>query len=177
MENHTYFLLPGLGAREKSLRIIAKKQGWEGDKDEIRAKVLLKLYNGYGGADLKVRLPSHVLEWSSLTCPFPSFRCCVPARSQRCPTYPQIYRSMEQLLLKPETTEDQSRDSVNSVQSKDFCVRYWTRASFDTVLQAGCAFSGSVCLICGHSFTFTARPITLSCVGDHEGRDGQGCAH
>ena len=58
-----YFPLPGLEAREKILRIMTKKwAGWEGDKGDENVKGLAKLTKGYGGADMRVSVPtfSHV---------------------------------------------------------------------------------------------------------------------
>ncbi|KAF9648633.1 AAA-domain-containing protein [Thelephora ganbajun] len=93
-----YFPLPGLEAREKILRIITRKwQGWEGEEGESRVKGLAKLTKGYGGADLRALCTEAALN----------------AVQRR---YPQIYKSTDRLLLKPETIDVQLRDFMISVK-------------------------------------------------------------
>ncbi|KAF9449012.1 AAA-domain-containing protein [Macrolepiota fuliginosa MF-IS2] len=96
-----YFPLPGLEAREKILSIMTK--GWEGwGKDEAegtkeRLRGLAKLTKGYGGADLRALCTETALN----------------AVQRR---YPQIYKSTERLLLKPETINVQLRDFMISIK-------------------------------------------------------------
>ena len=49
--------------------------------------------------------------------------------------YPQIYKSVDQLLLKQETIDVQVRDFTISVHSKGFSIRHRAWASFNTVRQ------------------------------------------
>ena len=122
-----YFPLPGLEAREKILRIITKKwQGWEGDEGETRAKGLSKLTKGYGGADLRVRLHLFAHEGSVIDASFPAIQalCTEAALNAVQRRYPQIYKSADRLVLKPETIDVQLRDFMISVQSKGFCVQH-----------------------------------------------------
>ncbi|RPD55097.1 AAA-domain-containing protein [Lentinus tigrinus ALCF2SS1-7] len=93
-----YFPLPGLDARERILRIMTKKwAGWESEKGEENAKGLAKLTKGYGGADLRALCTEAALN----------------AVQRR---YPQIYKSNDRLLLKPETIEVELRDFMISVK-------------------------------------------------------------
>ncbi|KAH0586853.1 hypothetical protein H2248_005697 [Termitomyces sp. 'cryptogamus'] len=117
-----YFGLPGLEAREKILGIMTK--GWVGwgeeveveveveeqkEKEEDRAEVkkkwvpsdklrgLAKLTKGYGGADLRALCTEAALN----------------AIQRR---YPQIYKTNERLLLKPDTIGVGLRDFMISVK-------------------------------------------------------------
>ncbi|KAA1479104.1 AAA-domain-containing protein [Dentipellis sp. KUC8613] len=93
-----YFPLPDLNAREKILRIMTKKwEGWEGEKGEENAKGLAKMTKGYGGADLRALCTEAALN----------------AIQRR---YPQIYKSNDRLLLKPETINVQLRDFMLSIK-------------------------------------------------------------
>ncbi|KAH9963265.1 hypothetical protein BC827DRAFT_1194483 [Russula dissimulans] len=93
-----YFPLPTLGARKKILRIMTKKwAGWEEEKGEEQVGGLAKLTKGYGGADLRALCTEAALN----------------AVQRR---YPQIYKSNDRLLLKPETIEVELRDFMISVQ-------------------------------------------------------------
>ncbi|KAI0002912.1 hypothetical protein BJV74DRAFT_557600 [Russula compacta] len=93
-----YFPLPALEARKKILRIMTKKwAGWEGEKGEEQVAGLAKLTKGYGGADLRALCTEAALN----------------AVQRR---YPQIYRSNDRLLLKPETIEVELRDFMISVK-------------------------------------------------------------
>ncbi|KAI0269336.1 hypothetical protein BC834DRAFT_820278 [Gloeopeniophorella convolvens] len=93
-----YFSLPSLQARNKILRIMTKKwAGWEGEKGEEQVAGLAKLTKGYGGADLRALCTEAALN----------------AVQRR---YPQIYKSNDRLLLKPETIEVELRDFMISVK-------------------------------------------------------------
>ncbi|KAI0751701.1 AAA-domain-containing protein [Daedaleopsis nitida] len=93
-----YFPLPGLDARERILHIMTKKwDGWDGEKGQENAKGLAKLTKGYGGADLRALCTEAALN----------------AVQRR---YPQIYKSNDRLLLKPETIEVELRDFMISVK-------------------------------------------------------------
>ncbi|GAA5878836.1 hypothetical protein JCM1840_000730 [Sporobolomyces johnsonii] len=88
-----YFPLPNVEARRKILDIHTK--GWnppleEGFKDE-----LAHLTKGYGGADLRAL-------------------CTEAALNAVQRTYPQIYKTNDRLLIKPETIEVTARDFVIS---------------------------------------------------------------
>lgn len=101
-----YFPLPGMDAREKILGIMTK--GWLGwglgeadeqarEQSKERLKGLAKLTKGYGGADLRALCTEAALN----------------AVQRR---YPQIYKSTERLLLKPETINVQLRDFMISIK-------------------------------------------------------------
>ncbi|KAI9512741.1 AAA-domain-containing protein [Russula earlei] len=93
-----YFPLPTFEARKKILRIMTKKwAGWEGEKGEEQVGGLANLTKGYGGADLRALCTEAALN----------------AVQRR---YPQIYRSNDRLLLKPETIEVELRDFMISVK-------------------------------------------------------------
>ncbi|KAI8984851.1 AAA-domain-containing protein [Trametes punicea] len=93
-----YFPLPDLKARERILRIMTRKwAGWEGEKGEENVKGLAKLTKGYGGADLRALCTEAALN----------------AVQRR---YPQIYKSNDRLLLKPETIEVELRDFMISIK-------------------------------------------------------------
>ncbi|CDO76348.1 hypothetical protein BN946_scf185011.g12 [Trametes cinnabarina] len=93
-----YFPLPDLAARERILRIMTRKwEGWEGEKGEENVKGLAKLTKGYGGADLRALCTEAALN----------------AVQRR---YPQIYKSNDRLLLKPETIEVELRDFMISIK-------------------------------------------------------------
>ncbi|TFY77944.1 hypothetical protein EWM64_g6069 [Hericium alpestre] len=93
-----YFPLPGLEAREKILTIMTKKwDGWSGEKGEENVKGLAKMTKGYGGADLRALCTEAALN----------------AVQRR---YPQIYKSNDRLLLKPETIDVELRDFMISVK-------------------------------------------------------------
>ncbi|KAF8164708.1 hypothetical protein B0H34DRAFT_779832 [Crassisporium funariophilum] len=84
-----YFGLPGLEAREKILGIMTGK--WEG------VRGLAKLTKGYGGADLRALCTEAALN----------------AIQRR---YPQVYKTDERLLLKPETIGIGLRDFMISIK-------------------------------------------------------------
>ncbi|KAI0915549.1 hypothetical protein AcV5_003736 [Taiwanofungus camphoratus] len=87
-----YFPLPNLEGRERILRIMTKRwAGWEGERGDEHVKGLAKLTKGYGGADLRALCTEAALN----------------AVQRR---YPQIYKSNERLLLKPETIGVELRD-------------------------------------------------------------------
>ncbi|KAI0301883.1 hypothetical protein B0F90DRAFT_1839015 [Multifurca ochricompacta] len=93
-----YFPLPAFEARNKILRVMTKKwAGWEGEKGEEQAAGLAKLTKGYAGADLRALCTEAALN----------------AVQRR---YPQIYKSNDRLLLKPETIEVELRDFMISVK-------------------------------------------------------------
>ncbi|KZT74624.1 AAA-domain-containing protein [Daedalea quercina L-15889] len=93
-----YFPLPNLEARERILRIMTKKwAGWEDEPGEMNVKGLAKLTKGYGGADLRALCTEAALN----------------AVQRR---YPQIYKSNDRLLLKPETIEVELRDFMIAVK-------------------------------------------------------------
>ncbi|KAJ3509073.1 hypothetical protein NLJ89_g5414 [Agrocybe chaxingu] len=103
-----YFGLPSLEAREKILSIMTRKwEGWgasEEDKmeekeKEIKERVqgLAKLTKGYGGADLRALCTEAALN----------------AIQRR---YPQVYKSNDRLLLKPETIGVGLRDFMISIK-------------------------------------------------------------
>ncbi|KAH9941140.1 AAA-domain-containing protein [Epithele typhae] len=93
-----YFPLPGLDAREKIVRIMTQKwAGWDGEKGVENAKGLAKLTKGYGGADMRALCTEAALN----------------AVQRR---YPQIYKSNDRLLLKPETIEVELRDFMIAIK-------------------------------------------------------------
>ncbi|TFK53324.1 AAA-domain-containing protein [Heliocybe sulcata] len=93
-----YFPLPSLEAREKILTIMTKKwAGWEGEKAGENVKGLAKATKGYGGADLRALCTEATLN----------------AVQRR---YPQIYKSTERLVVKPETIQVELRDFMISVK-------------------------------------------------------------
>ncbi|KAJ3535003.1 hypothetical protein NMY22_g6683 [Coprinellus aureogranulatus] len=100
-----YFGLPGLEAREKILGIMTKKwENWnpeeEGEKGEQvreRLKGLARMTKGYGGADLRALCTEAALN----------------AIQRR---YPQVYKSTDRLLLKPETINVTLRDFMISIK-------------------------------------------------------------
>ncbi|KAF5336968.1 hypothetical protein D9611_002981 [Ephemerocybe angulata] len=100
-----YFGLPGLDAREKILGIMTKKwENWdpnqEGEKGvQVKEKLhgLAKLTKGYGGADLRALCTEAALN----------------AIQRR---YPQVYKSQDRLLLKPETIDVGLRDFMMSIK-------------------------------------------------------------
>ncbi|KAH9061999.1 AAA-domain-containing protein [Lactarius vividus] len=93
-----YFPLPTLDARNKILRIMTKEwAGWEGERGEEQVAGLAKLTKGYAGADLRALCTEAALN----------------AVQRR---YPQIYKSNDRLLLKPETIEVKLRDFMISVK-------------------------------------------------------------
>ncbi|KAI0313571.1 hypothetical protein OF83DRAFT_522786 [Amylostereum chailletii] len=93
-----YFPLPSLDAREKILGIMTKKwDGWDGEKGKEHVAGLAKLTKGYGGADLRALCTEAALN----------------AVQRR---YPQIYKSNDRLLLKPETIGVELRDFMISVK-------------------------------------------------------------
>ncbi|KAF5392492.1 hypothetical protein D9757_002326 [Collybiopsis confluens] len=102
-----YFPLPGLEAREKILGIMTKKwKGWgvwdednetETEKAKERLTGLAKLTKGYGGADLRAL-------------------CTEAALNAIQRKYPQIYKSNDRLLLKPEEISIGLRDFMISIK-------------------------------------------------------------
>jgi SpoVK/Ycf46/Vps4 family AAA+-type ATPase len=95
-----YFPLPAREAREKIIRIMTKSwDGWDGPRGEENAKTLSELTKGYGGADLRALATEAALN----------------AVQRR---YPQIYKSTERLMLKPETIEVELRDFMLAVKSR-----------------------------------------------------------
>ncbi|KAJ7618497.1 AAA-domain-containing protein [Roridomyces roridus] len=94
-----YFGLPGAEARERILSIMTR--GWKGwgeeDGGSERLKGLASLTKGYGGADLRALCTEASLN----------------AVQRR---YPQIYKTAERLLLKPDTIEVGLRDFMISIK-------------------------------------------------------------
>ena len=127
-----YFGLPGLDAREKILTIMTKKwEGWGADQDvapekqaevKERIKGLAKLTKGYGGADLRVRYYS---EHKSLYIfiIISQALCTEAALNAIQRRYPQVYKSDDRLLLKPETIGIGLRDFMISIKSNYFHMR------------------------------------------------------
>ncbi|KAI5120735.1 hypothetical protein M0805_006441 [Coniferiporia weirii] len=93
-----YFALPNFEARAKILSIITRKwEGWEDENAKETIERLAKITKGYGGADLRALCTEAALN----------------AVQRR---YPQIYKSSDRLLLKPETIGVQARDFMISVK-------------------------------------------------------------
>ncbi|EJD00736.1 AAA-domain-containing protein [Fomitiporia mediterranea MF3/22] len=93
-----YFPLPNLEARARILTINTRKwEGWDTDKATETIQKLAKITKGYGGADLRALCTEAALN----------------AVQRR---YPQIYKSTDRLLLKPETIGVQPRDFMISVK-------------------------------------------------------------
>ncbi|KAG8935873.1 hypothetical protein FRC02_005872 [Tulasnella sp. 418] len=93
-----YFPLPGLQAREKILKILTREwEGWEGEEGDETRRMLAKATKGYGGADLRAFCTEAALN----------------AVQRR---YPQIYKSNDRLLLKPETIQVQIKDFMVSLK-------------------------------------------------------------
>ncbi|KAG8900837.1 hypothetical protein FRB99_005742 [Tulasnella sp. 403] len=87
-----YFPLPALPARQKILSIVTRKWvGWEGEKGDETRLMLAKATKGYGGADLRALCTEAALN----------------AVQRR---YPQIYKSNDRLLVKPDTIQVQAKD-------------------------------------------------------------------
>ena len=123
-----YFGLPGLDARERILTIMTKKwEGWgAGDEDnelEVKEKVkgLAKLTKGYGGADLRVHfsvLFSFFYDVDVFLCLREKALCTEAALNAIQRKYPQVYKTNDRLLLKPETIGVGLRDFMISIKSK-----------------------------------------------------------
>ncbi|KAJ7083103.1 AAA-domain-containing protein [Mycena belliarum] len=93
-----YFGLPGAEARERILSIMTRGwKGWGEEEGGQRVKGLAALTKGYGGADLRAVCTEAALN----------------AVQRR---YPQIYKTSERLLLKPETIEVGLRDFMISIK-------------------------------------------------------------
>ncbi|KAF7301025.1 AAA-domain-containing protein [Mycena indigotica] len=93
-----YFALPGAEAREKILNIMTKGwKGWDSEEGRERLKGLASMTKGYGGADLRALCTEAALN----------------AVQRR---YPQIYKTSERLLLKPDTIEVGLRDFMISIK-------------------------------------------------------------
>lgn len=113
-----YFALPNIDARKKILGIITKK--WDGWGDgsleaEQTLERLAKLTRGYGGADLRVCHAGLSLVFTADS--GIKALCTEAALNAVQRRYPQIYRSNDRLLLKPETIGVQARDFMISVKS------------------------------------------------------------
>ncbi|KAJ7499727.1 AAA-domain-containing protein [Mycena latifolia] len=93
-----YFGLPGAEARERILSIMTRGwKGWGEEEGGQRVKGLAALTKGYGGADLRALCTEAALN----------------AVQRR---YPQIYKTSERLLLKPDTIEVGLRDFMISIK-------------------------------------------------------------
>ncbi|KAJ6579592.1 AAA-domain-containing protein [Mycena vulgaris] len=93
-----YFGLPSAEARERILGIMTRGwKGWGEEEGGQRVKGLAALTKGYGGADLRALCTEAALN----------------AVQRR---YPQIYKTSERLLLKPETIEVGLRDFMISIK-------------------------------------------------------------
>ncbi|KAJ6615527.1 hypothetical protein B0H10DRAFT_1801270 [Mycena sp. CBHHK59/15] len=93
-----YFGLPGAEARERILGIMTRGwNGWGEDEGAERVRGLAALTKGYGGADLRALCTEAALN----------------AVQRR---YPQIYKTTERLLLKPDTIEVGLRDFMISIK-------------------------------------------------------------
>ncbi|KAJ7165606.1 AAA-domain-containing protein [Mycena crocata] len=93
-----YFGLPGADARERILGIMTRGwKGWGEEEGGERVKGLAALTKGYGGADLRALCTEAALN----------------AVQRR---YPQIYKTSERLLLKPDTIEVGLRDFMISIK-------------------------------------------------------------
>ncbi|GAA5899592.1 uncharacterized protein JCM6883_005268 [Sporobolomyces salmoneus] len=88
-----YFPLPNIEARKKILGIHTK--GWNPPLEDSFMDELADLTKGYGGADLRAL-------------------CTEAALNAVQRTYPQIYKTNDRLLIKPETIEVTARDFVIS---------------------------------------------------------------
>ncbi|KAJ7476930.1 AAA-domain-containing protein [Mycena galericulata] len=93
-----YFGLPSAEARERILTIMTRGwKGWGEEEGGERVKGLAALTKGYGGADLRALCTEAALN----------------AVQRR---YPQIYKTSERLLLKPDTIEVGLRDFMISIK-------------------------------------------------------------
>lgn len=109
-----YFGLPNLEAREKILSIMTKDwEGWADDAGKDKLKGLAKLTKGYGGADLRV---STLITFDIVSDLFQAL-CTEAALNAIQRRYPQIYKSKDRLLLKPETIDVGLRDFMISIKS------------------------------------------------------------
>ncbi|GAA5838303.1 hypothetical protein JCM9279_003193 [Rhodotorula babjevae] len=88
-----YFPLPNLEARRKIVDI--HTSGWNPPLDEPFKDELAKLTKGYGGADLRAL-------------------CTEAALNAVQRTYPQIYKTNDRLVIKPESIEVTARDFIVS---------------------------------------------------------------
>lgn len=113
-----YFPLPSLEARERILRIMTKKwAGWDGETGEVNVKGLAKLTKGYGGADLRVCPYGHIVAYVTSRLDLQAL-CTEAALNAVQRRYPQIYKTNDRLLLKPETIEVELRDFMIAIKSK-----------------------------------------------------------
>ncbi|KAL1747783.1 hypothetical protein HDZ31DRAFT_31149 [Schizophyllum fasciatum] len=93
-----FFPLPGLEAREKILSIMTREwKGWSGEEGKERLAGLAKLTKGYGGADLRAL-------------------CTEAALNAIQRKYPQIYKTKDRLLLKPDEIRVGLRDFMLSIK-------------------------------------------------------------
>jgi SpoVK/Ycf46/Vps4 family AAA+-type ATPase len=112
-----YFPLPSLPAREKILGIMTKGwDGWDGEKGVQNVKGLAELTKGYGGADLRVSscFSSVIMDHRLTSLQALCTEAALNAVQRR---YPQIYKSDDRLLLKPESIEVGLRDFMISIKS------------------------------------------------------------
>lgn len=96
-----YFPLPSLVDRQSIIRIHTSQwEGWEKDSERgerMRAK-LATMTKGYGGADLRML-------------------CTEAALNAVQRTFPQIYKSVDRLLVQPDKIMVQPRDFMGAIKS------------------------------------------------------------
>ncbi|KAF8313186.1 AAA-domain-containing protein [Clavulina sp. PMI_390] len=93
-----YFPLPNLTGRKKILQILTRGwPGWDGETGEKVLSTVAEMTKGYGGADLRALATEATLN-----------------AIQR--TYPQIYKSTDRLVVKPETIHVIPRDFMISIK-------------------------------------------------------------
>lgn len=113
-----YFPLPNIEARKKIMGIHTK--GWNPPLEDSFMDELADLTKGYGGADLRVSLrffPTFLQNLRSQSTRVQAL-CTEAALNAVQRTYPQIYKTNDRLLIKPETIEVTARDFVISQKSE-----------------------------------------------------------
>lgn len=115
-----YFPLPNVDARRKIIDI--HTTGWNPPLEDTFKDELAKLTKGYGGADLRVSTArggrsSSRLESDTTMLFFSQALCTEAALNAVQRTYPQIYKTNDRLLIKPEEISVTARDFVISQQS------------------------------------------------------------
>lgn len=119
-----YFPLPNLQGRRKIIDI--HTGGWNPPIEDSFKDELAKLTKGYGGADLRVRIDCErcrnlLIEADSGE--IQQALCTEAALNAVQRTYPQIYKTNDRLLIKPETIDVTARDFVVSQKSEWQCYR------------------------------------------------------
>lgn len=124
-----YFPLPNREARRKILDIHTK--GWNPPLEDSFKDELALLSKGYGGADLRVSTaPIYALRRSRAytICPLQAL-CTEAALNSVQRRYPQIYKTNDRLLIRPETINVTARDFMISLKSEQCSPMHVSRRS------------------------------------------------